>query len=78
VVELFPETETPSIIEPPEEIKIAQENLISTFDADSQNIVNSIDKQVEQTQGDTNPIAKAKRRPIVGVKHWNQFMKDNW
>jgi putative transposase len=81
VVELFPENEIPETIEPPEEIKTAQENLISPIDTVSQNIVNSIDKQVEQSQRDTNQTnqtAKAKRRPRVGTKDWNQFMRDNW
>ena len=78
VVELFPENEIPETIEPPEEIKTAQENLISPIDTVSQNIVNSIDKQFEQSQPDTNQTAKAKRRPRVGTKDWNQFMRDNW
>jgi putative transposase len=77
-VELFPENEIPKTIEPPEEIKTAQENLISPIDTVSQNIVNSIDKQFEQSQPDTNQTAKAKRRPRVGTKDWNQFMRDNW
>ncbi|MDF5722469.1 MAG: DDE-type integrase/transposase/recombinase [Rhizonema sp. PD37] len=72
VVELFPENATP------EEITTSQESLISTtFDADSQNIVNSIDKQVTQNKPDINQTAKARRRPRVDVKDWNQFMKDN-
>ncbi len=71
VVELFPENATL------EEIARYQENLISTFDADSQNIVNSMDKQVTQATPEANQTAKA-RRPRVGVKDWNQFMRDNW
>jgi putative transposase len=72
VVELFPENATS------EEITTSSENLISTFDPDSQNVVDSIDKQVKQSKPDTNQTAKAKRRPKVGVKDWNQFMRDNW
>ncbi|MHC5759434.1 transposase [Nostoc sp.] len=72
VVELFPENATP------EEITTSQENLISTSDAVAQNIVNSIDKQVTQNKPDPNQTAKVRRRPRVGVKDWNQFMKDNW
>ncbi|WP_459195147.1 transposase [Nostoc sp. FACHB-892] len=73
VVELFPENAIS------EEITTSQESLISTtFDAHSQNIVNSIDKQVTQNKPDTNQTAKAKRRPRVGVNDWNQFMRDNW
>jgi len=72
ILELFPENGTP------EEITTSQENLISNFDADSQNIVNSIDKQVTQNKPDPNQTAKARRRPRVGVKDWNQFMRDNW
>ncbi|MEH1869562.1 MAG: Mu transposase C-terminal domain-containing protein [Nostoc sp.] len=72
VVELFPENATP------EEITTSQENLISTSDAVAQNTVNSIDKQVTQNKPDPNQTAKVRRRPRVGVKDWNQFMKDNW
>lgn len=72
VVELFPENATP------EEITTSQEDLISTFDADSQNTVNSIDKQVTQNKPDPNQTVKARRRPRVAVKDWNQFMRDNW
>ena len=72
IVELFPENATP------EEITTSQENLTSTFDVGSENAVNSIDKQVTQNKPDPNQTAKARRRPRVGVKDWNQFMKDNW
>ncbi|MDZ7968043.1 MAG: Mu transposase C-terminal domain-containing protein [Nostoc sp. DedSLP03] len=72
VVELFPENATP------EEITTSQENLISTSNAVAQNTVNSIDKQVTQNKPDPNQTPKVRRRPRVGVKDWNQFMKDNW
>ncbi|UKO98335.1 Mu transposase C-terminal domain-containing protein [Nostoc sp. UHCC 0870] len=73
VVELFPENEIP------EEVTTSEENLINTsFDADSPNIVNSIDKQFTQNKPDANEISKARRRPRVDVKDWNQFMRDNW
>ncbi|MBD2214087.1 Mu transposase C-terminal domain-containing protein [Nostoc linckia FACHB-104] len=72
LIELFPENVNP------QEIITSQENLISTFDADPPNIVNSIDKQVTQNKPDPNQTAKARRRPRVGVKDWNQFMRDNW
>ncbi|BAY09964.1 transposase-like Mu [Calothrix sp. NIES-2098] len=72
VVELFPENVTV------QEITNSPENLTSAFDVDSQNIVNSIDKQVTQSKPDTNQTAKGRRRPRVGVQDWNQFMKDNW
>lgn len=73
VVELFPENEIAV------EVTTSKESLINTsFDADSQNIVNSIDKQVTQNKPDTNQTSKAKRRPRVGVNDWNQFIKDNW
>lgn len=73
IVELFPENVTP------DEIARCQEDLTSTFDADSQNIVDSIDKQVIQTTpDDANQTAQSRRRPRVGVKDWNQFMRDNW
>ncbi|MBH8578330.1 transposase [Nostocaceae cyanobacterium CENA369] len=72
VVELFPENDAP------EEVTILQESLINTaFDANSQNIVNSKDKQVPQNKPDTSQTSKV-RRPRVSVKDWNQFMKDNW
>lgn len=73
VVELFPENQEP------EEVITSEKILVSTtFDADSPNIVNSIDKQVIQEKPVTNQTAKAKRRPRLGVKDWNQFMRDNW
>lgn len=72
VVELFPQNAAV------EEITVLQENLTSTFDAGSQDIVNSVDKQVTQNKPDTNQTAKARRRPRVGVNDWNQFMRDNW
>ncbi|AUB36892.1 putative transposase [Nostoc flagelliforme CCNUN1] len=72
IAELFPENATL------QEITTSQENLTSTFDAGSENAVNSIDKQVTQNKPDPNQTAKAKRRPRVSVKDWNQFMRDNW
>lgn len=72
VVELFPENATR------EEITTSQENLTSTFDAGSENAVNSIDKQVTHNKPDPNQTAKVRRRPKAGVKDWNQFMRDNW
>jgi putative transposase len=72
VAELFPENATL------DEIKISQENLIAICDTELENIVNFIDKQVTQNQSDANQTTKARRRPRVGVKDWNQFMRDNW
>ncbi|MBW4448894.1 MAG: Mu transposase C-terminal domain-containing protein [Spirirestis rafaelensis WJT71-NPBG6] len=72
LVELFPENATS------EEIITSPENLISTFYTDSQNVVDSTNKQIKQSKPDTNQTAKARRRPRVAVKDWNQFMKDNW
>ena len=72
IVELFPENATP------EEIATWQENLTSTPDTASQNVVDSVDKQVTQSKPDTNQTAKTRRRPKVGMKDWNQFMNDNW
>ncbi|MBD2520535.1 transposase [Nostoc sp. FACHB-973] len=72
VVELFPENATP------EQITTSQENLTSTFDAGSENAVNSIDKEVTHNKPDPNQTAKARRRPRAGVKDWNQFIRDNW
>lgn len=73
VVELFPENQSS------EEVTTSEAILVSTtFDPDSPNIVNSIDKQVIQEKPAINQTAKAKRRPRVGVKDWNQFMRDNW
>ncbi|MBD2301188.1 Mu transposase C-terminal domain-containing protein [Nostoc sp. FACHB-190] len=73
VVELFPENQVP------EEVTTSEKILVSnSFDPDSPNIVNSIDKQVIHEKPATNQTAKAKRRPKLGVKDWNQFMRDNW
>lgn len=72
VVELFPENVTA------EEITNSQENLTSNSDVDSQNIVNSIEQQVMQSKPAPNQTAKARRRPRVDVKDWNQFMNDHW
>ncbi|GBE93173.1 Mu transposase C-terminal domain-containing protein [Nostoc cycadae] len=73
VVELFPENQVL------EEVTTSEKILVSTaFDADSPNIVNSIDKQFIQEKPATNQTAKAKRRPKLSVKDWNQFMRDNW
>jgi putative transposase len=72
VVELFPENATP------EQTTTSQENLTSTFDAGSENAVNSIDKEVTHNKPDPNQTAKARRRPRAGVKDWNQFIRDNW
>ncbi|MBL1200948.1 MAG: transposase [Nostoc sp. GBBB01] len=72
VVDLFPENA------PQEQITTSQENLTSTFDAGSENAVNSIDKEVTHNKPNPNQTAKARRRPRAGVKDWNQFMRDNW
>ncbi|MGV0107457.1 Integrase catalytic domain-containing protein [Nostoc sp. DSM 114160] len=72
VVELFPENATP------EQTTTSQENLTSTFDAGSENAVNSIDKEVTHNKPNPNQTAKARRRPRAGVKDWNQFIRDNW
>ncbi|MBD2168671.1 transposase [Calothrix membranacea FACHB-236] len=71
IVELFPENFTT------EEIINSQENLTSNFDVNAKNIVNSIDKQITQNKPNPNQTSKARRRPRVDVKDWNQFLKDN-
>lgn len=73
VVEIFPENETAA------GIINSQDNVIhTTVDPSTQNNVNSIDKQIQQSKPDTNQTKKSKRRPKVGVSDWNQFMRDNW
>ncbi|BAY96429.1 transposase-like Mu [Tolypothrix tenuis PCC 7101] len=72
IVELFPENLTT------EEIINSQENLTSNFDVNAKNIVNSIDKQITQNKPNPNQTSKARRRPRVGEKDWNQFLENNW
>lgn len=87
LTELFPENITQS------KTPTSQENLTSAEHTVSENVVDSIAKddsknslnkrQVQQSNKKVNSTTKQKstlsrRRPKVGAKDWNQFMKDKW